>query len=291
MGRPAEALARTEEAVAAYSSGDDRTHIACRAAGQDAGVAGRAVMAWTLWFLGYPDRAGKQMAAALDLADEIEHPHTQAYGLYYASVLSALRRDFDVARLHAERCLSLSEQHGFALWHNLARIVYAICTSALDSTTAKLEEARAELDDHVRRGQRMGITVLYALLCRALIEQGRPNEALDAIDEAQKIGRATDERLFEAEFCRVKAQALLTSGPPDARSNGDAMLAEALEIARDQDARSIELLVVRDLAALWRDQGRHAEARELLAPICGWFTEGFDTPDLKEAKALLDELR
>jgi predicted ATPase len=247
-------------------------------------------MAWTLWFLGYPDRATKQMAAALDRADEIEHPHTQAYGQYYASVRSALRREFAVARLRAERCLSLSEQHGFALWRNLARIVWAICTSVLDPAAAKLQQVRAELDDHVRRGQRMGITVLYALLCRALIEQRRPEAVLDAVDEAQKIGRVTDEHLFEAEFCRVKAQALLLSGSPDAWSSAQAMLEHALEIARDQGGRSIELLVVRDLAALWCKKGRHGKARELLAPMYGWFTEGFDTPDLKEAKALLDEL-
>src|SRR6516165_798121 len=152
MGRPAEALARTEEAVAAFSSSDDRIRVASRAAGQDAGAAGRAVMAWTLWFLGHPDRAARQMAAALDRADEIEHPHTQAYGLYYASVLSALRREFAVARQYAERCLSLSEQHGFGLWRNLARIVCAISTSLLDPAAAKLEEVRAELDHHVRRG-------------------------------------------------------------------------------------------------------------------------------------------
>ena len=187
------------------------------------------------------------MAAALDRADEIEHPHTQAYGLYYASVLSALRREFAGARLYAQRCLFLSEQHGFALWRNLARIVCAICTSLLDPAAAKLEEVRAELDHHVRRGQRMGITVLYALLCRALIEQGRADEALDAADQAQKIGRATDEFLFEAEFCRVKAQALLISEPLDASTSAQTLLEQALEIARHQDARSIELLVVRDL--------------------------------------------
>ena len=290
MGRPAEALARTEEAVAAFSSSDDRIRVASRAAGQDAGAAGRAVMAWTLWFLGHPDRAARQMAAALDRADEIEHPHTQAYGLYYASVLSALRREFAGARLYAQRCLFLSEQHGFALWRNLARIVCAISTSLLDPAAAKLEEVRAELDHHVRRGQRMGITVLYALLCRALIEQGRADEALDAADQAQKIGRATDEFLFEAEFCRVKAQALLISEPLDASTSAQTLLEQALEIARHQDARSIELLVVRDLAALWSKKGRRDDARDLLAPVYGWFTEGFYTPDLKEAKALLDGL-
>jgi hypothetical protein len=246
-------------------------------------------MAWTLWVLGYPDRATTQMAAALDRADEIEHPHTHAYCLYYASVLSALRREFAVARQNAERCLSLSEQHGFGLWRNLARIVSALSANLLDNGAVKLEEIRAELDDHVRRGQRMGITVLYALLCRALIEQGKASAASDAADEAQKIGRATEELLFETEFCRVKAQAVLIGGL-DASSNAQTMLEQALEIARRQDARSIELLVVRDLAALWWKRGRREKARDLLSQTYAWFTEGFDTPDLKNAKALLEAL-
>jgi predicted ATPase len=185
--------------------------------------------------------------------------------------------------------LSLSEQHGFGLWRNLARIVSALSANRLDSGAVKLEEVRAELDDHVRRGQRMGITVLYALLCRALIEQGRANEASDAADEARKIGCATEELLFEAEFCRVKAQALLINAP-DASSSAQTMLEQALEIARDQEARSIELLVVRDLAALLRKEGSPGKARDLLAPTYAWFTEGFATPDLKEAKVLLEHL-
>jgi hypothetical protein len=229
------------------------------------------------------------MTAALDRANEIEHPHTQAYCLYYASVLSALRRDFAVARQHAERCLLLSEQHGFGLWRNLARIVSALSANLLDSGAVKLEEVRAALDDHVRRGQCMGITVLYALLCRALIEQGKASAASDAADEARKIGRATEELLFEAEFCRVKAQALVIGGP-DATSSAQTMLEQALEIARGQEARSIELLLVRDLAALLWKQGGRAKARDLLAPTYAWFTEGFDTPDLKEVKVLLEEL-
>jgi class 3 adenylate cyclase len=289
MGRPAEALARTEEAVATFDCSDDRTRIASRAAGQDAGVAGRAVMAWALWFLGYPDQATKAMAVCLDRANEISHPHTQAYALYYASILSALRRELAAARSYAERCLSLSEQHGFGLWRNLARVVCAICTSLLDPSSAQLEEAQAELNDHAQRGQRMGITALYALLCRALIEQ-RPAALSDAIGAAEKIGRETSELLFEAEFYRLKARSLLIDGPSDERSSAATILEQALLVARSQGARSMELLIARDLANLWGKQGERGKAHDLLAPVYDWFTEGFDTPDLKEAKALLDVL-
>jgi predicted ATPase len=136
----------------------------------------------------------------------------------------------------------------------------------------------------------MGITALYAPLCRLLVQRRRPEIALETVDEAQKIGRNTDELLFEAELSRLKARALLISGSPGARLIARPMLEQALAVARSQNARSIELLVARDLAELMREQGPREKARELLAPVYGWFTEGFDTHDLKEAKALLDEL-
>jgi predicted ATPase len=243
-----------------------------------------------LWFLGYPDRAAIQMTAALDRADAVMHPHTQAYCQYYASILYILRGDFTAARRHAERCLSLSEAHGFGLWRNLARIVYGICTAQLEPSSARLEELRAELDDLGRRRQRMGITALYAPLCRLLVQRRRPETVLETVDEAQKIGRSTDELLFEAELSRLKARALLMSGSPEARLTARPMLEQALAVARSQNARSIELLVARDLADLLGEQGARDTARELLAPVYGWFTEGFDTRDLKEAKALLDQL-
>jgi predicted ATPase len=290
MGRPADALARTEEAVAIFNASDDRTRLASRAAGQDAGVAGRAVMAWSLWFVGYPDRAGKQMTAALDRADQIAHPHTQAYGLYYASILRILRGEFTLARLDAERCLSLSEAHGFGLWGNLAGIACGICGGFLEPSSAKLKELRAELDDHAHRGQRMGITVLFALLSRVLVQRHRPDAVLEAVDAALKIGRETGELLFEGDLCRVKARALLMDGSLGGRLAAQPMLEHALAVARRQNARSIELLVARDLANLLSEQGARGKARDLLAPVYGWFKEGFETADLKEAEALLDEL-
>src|SRR5262249_23476180 len=114
--------------------------------------------------------------------------------------------------------------------------------------------------------------------------------ALETVDEAQKIGRSTDELLFEAEFFRLKARALLISGSPGARLTAQPLLEHALAVARSQNARSIELLVARELGELMREHCPHDKARELLAPVYGWFTEGFDTRDLKEAKALLEEL-
>ena len=135
----------------------------------------------------------------------------------------------------------------------------------------------------------MGITVLYALLCRVLLQRRRPDAVLAAVEAAQKIGRETGELLFEGDLCRVKARALLIEGPPDARLEVQPLLEQALAVARSQNARSIELLVARDLADLLSQQGACTRARDLLASIYGWFTEGFETAELKETKALLDE--
>jgi predicted ATPase len=168
--------------------------------------------------------------------------------------------------------------------------VCGICTNLLDPSSAKLEELRAELDDHAHRGQRMGITVLYALLCRVLVQRRRPDAVLAAVDAAQKIGRETGELLFEGDLCRVKARALLMDGSPGGRLAAQPMLEHALALARTQNARSIELLVARDLADLLSEQCARGQARDLLDPVYGWFTEGLETADLKEARAFLDEL-
>ena len=165
-----------------------------------------------------------------------------------------------------------------------------VCINLLDPSSAKLEELRAELDDHAHRGQRMGITVLYALLCRVLLQRCRPDAVLAAVEAAQKIGRETGEWLFEGDLFRAKARALIIEGPPDARLKAQPLLEQALAVARSQNARSIELLAARDLADLLSQQGARTRARDLLAPVYGWFNEGFDTADLKEAKAFLDEL-
>ena len=125
----------------------------------------------------------------------------------------------------------------------------------------ELKELRAELDDHAHGGQRMGITVLYTLLCRVLVQRRRPDAVLAAVDAAQKIGRETGELLFEGDLCRMKARALLMDGSLGGQLAARPMLEHALAVARRQNARSIELLVARDLADLLSGQGARGQAR------------------------------
>jgi len=195
------------------------------------------------------------------------------------------------AQGYAERCLTLSEEHGFRQWRGLAHAIRGICVTLLDPSSSALEEIRAALDEYRGAGYQLGITALYVLLCPALLLSHKYEAALELIEQGFATTSRNSERIFEAELYRLKARVLLVRGAPDAKTEAQSLLDQALTTAGSQHAKSLELRAAMDLAALWIDQGRSEEALDLLAPIYAWFTEGFDTQDLKEAKALLDQLR
>jgi predicted ATPase/class 3 adenylate cyclase len=291
MGHASAARELLERAVEAFNASSEEERLAARAAGQDAGVADLALMSWSLWLLGHADTAITRLVAAIQRADAIDHPHSQAYACYYASVLHALRGEFLTAQGYAERCLTLSEEHGFRQWRGLAHAIRGICVSLLDPSSGALEEIRAALDEYCSAGYQLGITALYVLLCPALLSSHKYEAALEMIEQGLATVNRNSERIFEAELYRLKARALLVHGAPEARIEAQSLLDQALTTARSQRAKALELRATKDLAALWIDQGRRQEALDFLAPIYAWFTEGFDTQDLKVAKALLDQLR
>jgi predicted ATPase len=144
------------------------------------------------------------------------------------------------------------------------------------------------LDQYQRAGYQLGITAQFVLLCPALLLRNEPETALEVIDRGLSIVSHNSERFLEAELYRLKARAVLMRGAPDAEA--ESLLDQALITARGQQARSLELRAATDLARLWINQGKRAEARDILASIYGRFSEGFDTRDLIEAKAVLDQL-
>jgi hypothetical protein len=289
MGRVTEAHAAIERAAAAFDASGDADRLAARAAGQDAGVANLALMSWTLWLLGDVDTAVDRMEEAFRRADSIEHPHTRAYAAYYASVLHALRGDPILARRHAERCLALSEEHGFRQWRGLSRAVRGICTAMIDPATNSIEEVTSALDEYRGAGYQLGITALYVLLCRALILIQKSDAALEIIERGLATAAHNSERIFEAELYRLKAELSHASGAAAAAST--ALLERAVAVARSQGACSLELRAATDLAALLAGRGDSNAAIKLLAPAYAQFAEGGATQDLREAKALLDRLR
>jgi predicted ATPase len=290
MGRFVEAQRMFERNLAEFDMCDEAESLATRAAGQDAGAAGMAVMGWIMWPLGYPDIARVRAGAALQRAEAIGHPHSQAYAAYYASVLHAFCREPAVAHAHAERCLALAQEHGFGLWRYLSRAVRGICANQLDPSSDSLATVNSELAEFVGTGYLYAITALYALLSQAFLAKHQLAPAREIIIKGLATAARTSERMFEAELLRLQARALVIEGGPGGLTDAQKLLEESLAIAQSQKARSIELRAATSLARLHRDQGRCAEARGLLAPVYGWFTEGFDTQDLKEAKALLNAL-
>jgi predicted ATPase len=241
--------------------------------------------------LGDIDVAAARMAAALQRAEAVKHPHTEAYICYYASILHALRGEPAIAHRYAERCLALSEEHGFRHWHGLSRAIRGICMTLINPSSGTLEEVRSALDEYRGAGYRLGITALYVLLCPALLLRHQFETTLEVIEKGLSAANQNSERIFEAELYRLKARVLLARDAPDARVEAEKLLDQALRTARSQQARSFELRAARELAALWNDQDRRDEALNLLRPVHARFTEGFETQDLIGAKALLDTLR
>jgi predicted ATPase/class 3 adenylate cyclase len=290
MGQLTGAREAIERAFEAFDASSEEERLLARAAGQDAGVADLALMSWALWLLGHADMAAARMDAAIRRADAINHPHSQAYAFYYACVLLALRGELLAAQGYAERCIKLSEEHGFRQWR-LAHAIRGICGILLDPSSSALDEIRSALDEYRDAGYQLGITALYVLLCPALLSRHDYESALDVIERGLTTTSRNSERIFEAELYRLKARALLVRGAPDARIAAQSLLDEALTTARSQHAKALELRVATDQAALSVDEGRREEALDCLAPIHAWFTEGLDTQDLKQAKTLLDRLR
>jgi len=168
-GRIVEAREMTEQTVKEFSASSDGERAAARAAGQDAGAAGLAVMSWALWLLGHPDQAVDRMVAGLQRADAVKHPHTQAYVSYYASVLYALWREVAAAHSHAERCLLLSEEHGFRQWQGLARVMRGISAAMLKPSSEMVDQVMSGWDECRGLGYQMSITAAYVLLCEGLL--------------------------------------------------------------------------------------------------------------------------
>jgi tetratricopeptide (TPR) repeat protein len=290
LGRVHDAHEQSKRAVELFEVSNEAERLAARAAGQDPGASSLSVLSWVLWILGQPDAAIAQIAAAQQRTETVQHPHTSAYVSYYASILYALRGEPAIAHGLADRCLALSEEHGFQQWRGLSHIIRDVCAMLLEPTAEATHQwAKGQIDDYCGAGYRLGITAPYVLLCYALLFRHQIDLALDIVERGLSFCAVNGERFLEAEFYRLKARAIQSNGS-EAKARAQSLLDTALTIAREQGARQLELRAARDLAELWRDQGQRTEARNLLAGTYGGFTEGFDTLDLKEAKALLDEL-
>jgi predicted ATPase len=243
---------------------------------------------WALLFLGHPDRAAARSEEAIAHVRAISQPYRLAVALYGASMVYAFRSDWEVCEHRAEESITISERHAFPMYAGAGKALRALArasTRGEDTLAAAVEGFSAA----ARTGQQSGAPAFLWIL--ACIHRATCSEAaaLGVVEQALAAGERLGQPFFDAELLRLKGDLRLCLPDPREQEVED-LFREALEIARGQEAKSLELRAATSLARLWQRQGKCTEARELLQPVYDWFTEGFDTPDLKDAKALLEEL-
>jgi predicted ATPase len=250
-------------------------------------VTSQTNLALVLFCLGSPDQAMAQGSAAVAGARRLAHPPTLALSLGIGTYPLALAGDNLALEERVNELVSVAAEHGFSLYSAAGTILRGWALVKNGNVTEGMALLRSGSASYRATGQEAWMPFFIGLQAAACEMAGQIEESLILSEEAFQIVERTGERWLEAELHRQKGQLLLQQGHPAA---AEELYRKALRIAREQEAKLWELRAAVSLARLRRDQGRHAEARELLAPVYGWFTEGFATPDLREAKALLDDL-
>jgi len=299
------ARTHTEQGTALY---DRQQHhvLASLYGGYDPGVACLGIEALSLWALGYPARSSKKLADTLTLAHELSHPYSLAYAQFIATWLFQNRREGRAVLEYAEAVISLSIAQEFPFWVAWATIPQGWALARQGEQKEGLACLHQGLALYRAVGGEVSQSYFLALLAETYGEMGQTEEGLAVLAEALATVEKNGEHFWEAELYRLKGtltlqkfqvsgskfqvQESLKSEVRGPESEAEACFLKAIEIARQQQAKSLELRAVMSLSRLWQSQGKKDEARQRLAEIYSWFTEGFDTADLKEAKALLGEL-
>jgi class 3 adenylate cyclase/predicted ATPase len=295
-----------EQGIALYDPRQHRSHAFLY--GQDPGVTCRSHVARVLWLLGYPDLALKRSHEALILAQEVSHPFSRGVALNFAAELHRFRREGQAAQERAEATMTLSTEQGFALRLAQGTLFRGWALAEQGQGEEGIAQIRQGLVAWRATGAELDRPHFFALLAEAYGKIRQVEEGLTVLAEALAVVNKTEERFYEAELYRLKGTLTLqeasleeVSDKPQASQNksddttqaeseAEACFLKAIEIARKQEAKSLELRATMSLARLWQQQGKRHEAHRMLSEIYNWFTEGFDTKDLQEAKALIEEL-
>jgi predicted ATPase len=287
LGEFVPARAHLERGITLYNPQQHRPHTFLY--GQDPGMGCRVYAAFALWVLGYPDQALQQGQEGLSLAHAISHPFSLAFALSHVSQLHGLRREWPAGQERAEALMALAREQGFALFSATSLVHWGRALAVqgwgevgIPQIRQSLAASRATGAEHIRPFH-------LACLAEAYGAGGQPEEGLHVLAEAMAAAHNVGERWCEAERHRIKGELLLALSA-DHQADAEACFQQALDVAHHQQAKSWELRAAISLSRLWQRKGKRTEAYELLAPIYGWFTEGFDTADLQEARALLAEL-
>ena len=287
LGELLSARSHVEEGIARYTPAQRSSPLFW--AGVDPGVGCHLFAASTLWSLGYPDQALTHAHDGLALATELAHPFSSAYALALAAQLYQFRREAQEASDHAEAVVTLSTEQGFAFHLAWGTIMRGWAVTTQEQGEEGQRQMRRGLTAFRATGAELYVPYFLSLLAEGYASLDQLEAGLAVLQEGGEVMERTGEHTYRAEMSRLKG-ALLLQQHGQVQAEAEACFQQAIAVAQQQSAKSWELRAATSLARLWQQQGKTTEARDLLAPVYDWFTEGFDTADLKDAKALLEEL-
>jgi predicted ATPase len=303
LGEFVSAREHLEQGLALY---DSRRHgaLAFLYGGGDPGMTCLAEVAWTLWMLGYPDQSLQKSRAAITLAQELSHPQSLAFALCFAAELHQFRGEAQAVQERAETAIALCTEQGLPFW--LARGIFERGWVLVEQGLRKegIAQMRQGLAAFWETGANLWRSCHLGLLAEAYGKVGQIAEGLATVVEAIDWAHSTGGLYYEAELYRIKGALTLESQvashksqvpntqhpTPSTQAEAEACFLKAIEISCKQQAKSLELRATVSLARFWQQQGKQQEAHSMLSEIYNWFTEGFDTKDLQEAKTLIEEL-
>jgi predicted ATPase len=318
FGEFVQAREHAEQAIALYDPQQHRSHVFLY--GNDARVAGFSFAAGALWYLGYPDQALQRSQAALAWAEELSHPFSMAGALTVATILHQRRQEGQVVQECAEATITLSTEHGFSSYLAVATILRGWALAEQGQAAEGIAQMCQGLTAHRATGAKLWQRYFLALLAEAYGKAEQPEEGLTVLAEALAIEDNTEERVYEAELYRLRGELTLqkshvssskfqvehslkskVQGPKSSKTKSSILnpksyeevevcFLKAIDIAHKQQAKSLELRATVSLARLWQQHSKKDKTHKMLSEVYNWFTEGFDTKDLQEAKALLEEL-
>jgi predicted ATPase len=293
-----------EEGIALYHPQQHRTHVMLYG-GHDPGVCCQSFAAYAAWVRGYPDQALRWGHAALTLGQELSHPFSLTLALQQVSVLDQFLRREHTVQERAEACMTLAADQGFSEWLAIGTILRGWALAMQSQRTEGLAQIQQGVRALEAKGSEVQRPYWLALLAEAYGTVRQYKAGCSVLAEALAVVDKTDERFYEAELYRLKGELTLQAEGHSLRAGvvtspstilqpyveeAEICFQQALALARRQQAKAWELRAAMSLAQLWQRHGKRAEAYELLVPVYGWFTEGFDTADLQEAKVLLEAL-
>ena len=286
LGEYKDCLKHAEQAIAVYDPSKHRSLIF--EFGQDINGMGLCWASSSLWFLGFPDKSRERAHQSLSFARDLNHPFTLSLALFFIARILHFHREMQTVQELTEELGTLSTTYGFIHWLGIASTYEGRLLVEQGRMEEGIEQIRRGISMIRATGARLFDHHNLTILAEALGKAGQVEEGLVVVEEGLALGEKTGGKCYDAELHRLNGELLLTQGRNEETVEGH--FQKSIEVARRQSARSLELRATMSLARLWQKQGKKEEARKRLEEIYGWFTEGFGTPDLKDAKALLDAL-